>query len=85
MFLRVLYVRSLQVVHASEMTARFSVLATVRCPRQSPVAAHAKQGLVTGGKRADSRLARRPMSTHGPARGALGSAPSDCQVVTSDT
>ena len=42
LFLRVLYVRSLQVVHASEMTGRFSALATVRCPRQSPVAAHAK-------------------------------------------
>jgi len=55
LFLRVLYVRSLQVVHASEITGRFSALATVRCPRQSPAAAHAKQGLVTGGKRADSR------------------------------
>ena len=42
LFLRVLYVRSLQVVHASEITGRFSALATVRCPRQSPVAAHAK-------------------------------------------
>ena len=30
LFLRVLYVRSLQTVHASEMTGRFSVLATVR-------------------------------------------------------
>jgi hypothetical protein len=38
----VLYVRSLQVVHASEITGRFSALATVRCPHQSPVAAHAK-------------------------------------------
>ena len=42
LFLRVLYVRSLQVVHASEMTGRFSALATVRCPHLSPVAAHAK-------------------------------------------
>ena len=30
LFLRVLYVRSLQVVHASEITARFSALATMR-------------------------------------------------------
>ena len=29
LFLRVLYVRSLQVVHAREMTGRFSALATV--------------------------------------------------------
>ena len=63
LFLRVLYVRSLQVVHASEITGRFSALATVRCPHHSPVAAHAKEGLVTGGKCADSRLAARPMST----------------------
>jgi hypothetical protein len=29
LFFRVLYVRSLQTVHASEMTGRFSALATV--------------------------------------------------------
>jgi hypothetical protein len=34
LFLRVLYVRSLQVVHASAITGRFSALATVDSCRQ---------------------------------------------------
>jgi hypothetical protein len=37
LFLRVLYVRSLQVVHASAITGRFSALATVPLvPRRHP-------------------------------------------------
>ena len=37
LFLRVLYVRSLHVVHAREMTGRFSALATVDVPVWGPV------------------------------------------------
>ena len=53
LFFLVLYVRSLQTVHASAMTGRFSALATgvmflVVGPRIT-VAATLKQGLETGG------------------------------------
>ena len=41
LFFRVLYVRSLQVVHASEITGRFSALATLDSLSSSPGAAHA--------------------------------------------
>ena len=41
LFFRVLYVRSLQVVHASEITGRFSALATLDSLSSSPRAAHA--------------------------------------------
>jgi hypothetical protein len=41
LFLRVLYVRSLQVVHASEITGRFSALATFSSLSSSRGAAHA--------------------------------------------
>ena len=37
LFLRVLYVRSLQVVHASAITGRFSALATIDSCRSGPV------------------------------------------------
>jgi hypothetical protein len=40
LFFRVLYVRSLQVVHASEITGRFSAFATVQVPCLSPGGAH---------------------------------------------
>ena len=40
LFLRVLYVRSLQVVHASEITGRFSALATLASLCSAPGAAH---------------------------------------------
>jgi hypothetical protein len=37
LFLRVLYVRSLQVVHASAITGRFSALATIDSCRYGPI------------------------------------------------
>jgi hypothetical protein len=66
LFLRVLYVRSLQVVHASEMTGRFSALATVRCPLAHPKPPTPNKGPDTGGKRGDSRPLPGRLSTRPP-------------------